>query len=100
MVISISGRVEVYLNGTWGTVCDDSWSLNDAIVVCRQLGYDGTVRALLGATHGEGTGPIYYDNLICSGSEESLDECLHNGVGVHNCEHNEDAGVECSTTIS
>ena len=99
-MIILSGRVEVYINGTWGTVCDDGWSITDADVVCRQLGYDGAKRAHTQAIYGEGTGPIYYDDVACTGSEARLVNCSHSGFGIHNCQHSEDAGVECSTTKS
>ena len=89
------GRVEVYYNGTWGTVCDGSWSRTDGNVVCRMLGYPGAVSTSRGGHFGEGTGRIWLDGVNCSGSENSLLNCSHNGWGDHDCDHSKDVGVVC-----
>ena len=91
------GRVEVYHNGTWGTVCDDGWDLQDATVACHQLDYGRALGALGLAAFGEGSGPIWYANVNCSGREANLTQCAHDGLGVHNCSHSEDAGVICAS---
>ena len=90
------GRVEVNYNGQWGTVCDDFWSQNDANVVCKQLGYGTAASVQNRAAFGQGRGQIWLDNLQCTGNENDLFSCPHNGPGTHNCGHNEDAGVVCT----
>ena len=90
-----SGRVEVYFNSEWGTVCDDGWDLNDATVVCKQLGFEGAVSATVEAHFGVGSGTIGLDNVNCIGNESSILDCSRNIWGSHNCQHKEDAGVEC-----
>ncbi|XP_040110381.1 deleted in malignant brain tumors 1 protein [Oryx dammah] len=93
---SCAGRVEVFYQGAWGTVCDDLWDLPEANIVCRQLGCGWAMEALGEAHFGEGSGKILLDNMQCRGHEEHLDECSHIGWLAHNCEHGEDAGVVCS----
>ncbi|ERE87010.1 neurotrypsin isoform X2 [Cricetulus griseus] len=89
------GRVEVFVNGQWGTICDDGWTDKDAAVICRQLGYKGAARARAMAYFGEGKGPIHMDNVKCTGNEKSLADCVKQDIGRHNCRHSEDAGVIC-----
>ncbi|XP_078658415.1 uncharacterized protein LOC144903853 isoform X5 [Branchiostoma floridae x Branchiostoma belcheri] len=89
------GRVEVFFSGQWGTICDDGWETADARVVCRQLGFSGAQEAKGQAFFGQGSGQIWMDNVHCTGSETNLGQCDHNGMGNHNCNHGEDAGVIC-----
>eukprot|EP00058_Branchiostoma_floridae_P016459 XP_002601947.1 hypothetical protein BRAFLDRAFT_86431 [Branchiostoma floridae] len=93
------GRVEIFHNGQWGTVCDNNWSLRDAEVVCRQLGFPGARQATTGASFGSGTGPIWLDGVGCRGSETALQLCSHDGWGTHSCGHHQDAGVVCVDII-
>ncbi|KAF1444472.1 Deleted in malignant brain tumors 1 protein, partial [Pygoscelis papua] len=93
-----AGRVEVLHHHQWGTVCDNGWSLVEAVVVCRQLGC-GTAVSALGLAHfGQGSGHIWLDNVNCTGTEAALSECQARPWGSNSCDHREDAGVVCSDT--
>ncbi|XP_048254476.1 uncharacterized protein LOC124148932 isoform X5 [Haliotis rufescens] len=90
------GRIEVFYNGTWGTVCDDGFGADEAKVACRQLGrYKSGLTPRAIQRFGFGGGKIWLDDVSCSGTESSLASCSHRPLGAHNCLHSEDVGIIC-----
>lgn len=93
------GRVEVFFNNSWGCVCDTGWSLQEANVVCRQLGFGSAYEAPLAASRVFGTGYclLHLDEVKCNGWELSLADCRHNGWGREhtNCGRERIASVRC-----
>nr|XP_015196415.1 PREDICTED: HHIP-like protein 1 [Lepisosteus oculatus] len=91
------GRVEVFVKGEWGTVCDDLFDRQAAGVVCRQLGYPFALRVAKRAELGQGGAelPILLDDVRCEGTERTLLECPRARTGQHDCSHKEDVGVVC-----
>nr|AWV50460.1 SR-I [Amphioctopus fangsiao] len=87
------GRVELFHNGTWGTICDDSWDNDDAKVVCRMLGLSGGI-AFPRSWFDQGTGEIFMSDVNCFGYESSIWQCTFKEK--HFCSHNEDASVVCT----
>ncbi len=94
----LEGRVEIFLLGHWGTVCDYNWDFVDALVVCHQLGYPGAVEAPKSAAFGAGSGPSWYYSVSCEGTELNLTQCSRWTYNFGSaCSHSQDAGVVCSS---
>ncbi|XP_071609116.1 lysyl oxidase homolog 3 isoform X9 [Heliangelus exortis] len=89
------GRVEVFYNDEWGTICDDDFMLANAHVLCRHLGFVAATGWAHSAKYGKGIGRIWLDNVNCAGGEKSIGDCKHRGWGNSDCSHEEDAGVIC-----
>ena len=97
----LEGRVEIFILGQWGTVCDNRWDFSDATVVCRQLGYPRAVGPRLSASFGAGSGPSWYSNVGCAGTEMNLTECSKwSDYTGSACSHSRDAGVVCASESS
>ncbi|XP_071510747.1 scavenger receptor cysteine-rich domain superfamily protein-like [Diadema antillarum] len=92
-IMNSTGRVEVLVADSWGTICDRQWDIRDAHVVCRQLGYIAADQALVNGMHGEEQGPVLLDNVQCSGLENELSECPH--TNTTQCPRSRIASVMC-----
>ncbi|XP_038135384.1 lysyl oxidase homolog 3B isoform X1 [Cyprinodon tularosa] len=89
------GRIELFYKGEWGTICDDDFSISNANVLCRQLGFVSATGWTHSSKYGNGQGKIWLDNVICNGGEKSIEFCKSRGWGNSDCTHDEDAGVVC-----
>ncbi|XP_025102100.1 deleted in malignant brain tumors 1 protein-like isoform X8 [Pomacea canaliculata] len=94
-----AGRLEIYFNGEWGTVCNNNFGKEELQVACRMLGFKKTEAAAVGSDrYGQGSGPVLFGNVNCRGFETSLEQCSHRGFYPHGCTHSKDVGVICNIT--
>ncbi len=91
-----SGRLEVYHNAVWGSVCDDQWDISDAQVVCRQLGCGAAMRADGNSVFGAGEGVVWLNRVECRGNEIHLWDCPLSLKNHTDCSHKEHAGLTCA----
>ena len=89
------GRVEVFRDGEWQSLCGDSWDTRDGDVVCRQLGYAYAIKVVRNALFGEGINGQWKTQLKCLGTESSTEDCCNR---PRPCSHKAYAGVICSLT--
>ncbi|XP_019854464.1 PREDICTED: scavenger receptor cysteine-rich type 1 protein M130-like isoform X2 [Amphimedon queenslandica] len=91
------GRVEVCVNGVWGSICGQGWSTSDARVVCKQLGYPDTEPYIsTNGKYGAGNGPIFFSGVSCQGWENSFSLCGKTSYRHFTCSHNHLAGTLCT----
>ncbi|XP_025102599.1 A disintegrin and metalloproteinase with thrombospondin motifs adt-2-like isoform X5 [Pomacea canaliculata] len=94
-----AGRLEIFYNETWNTVCHSGFGQEEALVACRMLGLNSTTAVAVGsAKYRQGSGPILFSKLQCVGNETSLAQCEHPGFYKHGCDHWWDVGVMCNIT--
>lgn len=92
----LEGRVEMQLNGQWGSVCVDQWDRDAATVVCRTLGLGLARDVIIDPVFGESNLTNVY-KFDCQGFKTSILRCGQ--IGVNNCRYGRNAGVRCYEDI-
>ena len=105
------GRLEIFHDDEWGTVCDDFFGRIDAKVACKQMGYTGAEAVLTDVVVAPGR-RFWLDDVNCVGNEDELTECFYNSNvrnsssrtdpqwGIANCIPAEQVGVRCTASTS
>ena len=73
--IDYAGRVEVFYDGKWGKICRNEWDINDAKVVCKQLGFKSAVAEFIGVNTKDENVSVAMSNVQCTGQESVLASC-------------------------
>ncbi|XP_053376327.1 neurotrypsin-like [Mercenaria mercenaria] len=99
--LEYEGRLEVFQNGQWGAVCNDSFGTKEAMVACKMLNLTWDYAKTYPSAHfNESTLPVLLGDVSCSGSENSLFECMHRAWGEADCRHGENVGMSCAPVSS
>uniref|UniRef100_A0A669EFL6 SRCR domain-containing protein n=1 Tax=Oreochromis niloticus TaxID=8128 RepID=A0A669EFL6_ORENI len=93
-----SGRLQVKSNQRWSSVCEDDFDLQDAEVICRELGC-GPPLHLQGALYGEVEAPVWSREFQCGGHESALLDCRSSGSVRSSCSPGKAAGLTCSEPV-
>ena len=94
------GRLEVQVYGLWGTVCHDSWGVQESNVACKQLGYSKALFAH-SIILSDSNLPNWLERVHCNGSEEFIWDCDNNGIGPEDgCTGDEIVYLMCHTNTN
>ena len=69
------GRVELFVDNEWQSLCDFWWNIEAATVVCKMLGFPAASGATRGSAFGIGSASMWLHEFACDGSENHLLEC-------------------------
>ena len=90
------GRLEISHNGVFGTMCNSSFNMAAANVVCRELGFGKAGEIKYSKEyHVNPSSQILLDGVQCTGKEDSIFQCTHHGWNMHRCYHSQDVAIRC-----
>ena len=98
-----TGIVELLYNGEWGAICNEGWGTEEALVLCRELGfasaYSGSTIRYTEARKGNSKYKTWLNEISCTGSEDGLSACSHSGIAPYDCSYQSYVTVDCNNGI-